>query len=294
MAETAAEPGGIVEPGLWIVATPIGNLRDITLRALDVLRVADVVAAEDTRRTRRLLAAHGIGLAGRRLVSCNDHNAAERLPALLATLEAGGTVALVSDAGTPLLADPGHAVVRAAIAAGHRVRTAPGPSALLAALAVSGLPSDRVLFAGFPPARAAARDRTLAELVREGFTLVLYESPHRVAATVAALARLAGANREAALCRELTKTFEEVRRGPLGTLAASLAAEPPPKGEIVLVLAPAPARAASPEPAPERAEALLRSALATLSVKDAVRQVAAETGLPRRDLYARALRLARG
>jgi 16S rRNA (cytidine1402-2'-O)-methyltransferase len=286
MPGEAAEP---LAPGLYLVATPIGNARDITLRALDVLARADLVAAEDTRETRRLLAIHGIRRAARAMLAYNDHNGAAQRPRLLAALAAGRSVALVSDAGTPLVADPGYRLADEAIAAGHPVTAVPGASALLAALAVAGLPTDRFLFAGFPPPRPAARRRFLAGLAAVPASLVLYESPRRLAASLAAMAETLGPGRGAAVCRELTKRFEEVRRGPLAGLAAHYAAAPEPKGEVVVVVGP-PGDAA---PAEEEIEGALADALARLSVKDAAAEVATALGLSRREVYARALELAR-
>jgi 16S rRNA (cytidine1402-2'-O)-methyltransferase len=273
-------------PGLYLVATPIGNARDITLRALDILAAADIVAAEDTRNTRKLLAIHGIGDA-RRLVPYHDHNGPVQRPRLLAALAEGRSVALVSDAGTPLVADPGFRLALEAAAAGHPVTAAPGPSALLAALSLAGLPADRFLFAGSPPPRAAARRRALGELAAVPATLVFFESPRRLPASLAAMTEAFG-DRPAAVCRELTKRFEEVRRGPLADLAAHYAASEP-RGEIVVVVGP-------PRPAPanlDDLDAALDQALATRSLKDAAAEVAGALGLPRRQVYLRALARAR-
>lgn len=277
------------DPGLYLVATPIGAARDITLRALDLLATADVVAAEDTRQTRKLMDIHGVQRPGGSLIPYHDHNGAAQRPRLLAALAAGQSVALVSDAGTPMVADPGYRLVVEAIAAGHRVFAAPGASAVLTALAVAGLPSDRFLFAGFLPPRDAARQRMLEELATVPATLVFYESPRRLAASLPALAEVLGTGRPAAVCRELTKRFEEVRRGALSDLAAQYAAAPAPKGEVVIVVGP-------PLLQEVEADALdlaLTAALAALSVKDAAAQVAERLGLPRRRVYARALELER-
>jgi 16S rRNA (cytidine1402-2'-O)-methyltransferase len=276
-------------PGLYLVATPIGAARDVTLRALDVLGAADLIAAEDTRQARKLLEIHGIRREARTILPYHDHNGAAQRPRLLAALAAGRSVALVSDAGTPLVADPGYRLVTEAIAAAHPVRPVPGASALLAALAVAGLPTDRFLFAGFLPPKAAARARALAELAPVPATLVFYESPRRLGASLAAMAATLGPERRAAVCRELTKRFEEVRRGTLASLAAEQAGAAPPKGEIVVVVGP-------PLPAAVAADALdaaLVTALAAGSVKDAAAEVAAALGLPRRAVYARALELAK-
>ncbi len=280
--------GAALAPGLHLVATPIGNARDITLRALDVLARADCLAAEDTRRLRHLMQLHAIPLGDRPLVSYHDRNGPQRRPQILAWLAEGRSVAYCSDAGTPLLADPGYRLVEAAIAGGHPLTALPGPSAALAALSVSGLPTDRFLFAGFLPQKSAARRTALAELAAVPATLVLYESPHRAAAALADMADVLGP-RPAALARELTKRFEEVRRGPLDRLADAAVSDPP-RGEIVLVVAP-PEPAAGPEAAD--LDAALRTALATLSLKDAARETAARLGLPRKTVYARALEIAR-
>lgn len=284
--EAPAVGGGGVAPGLHLVATPIGNAGDVTLRALEVLAGAEVIAAEDTRSARRLMEMHGIALGGRRLVPYHDRNGETARPALLAALREGRSVALVSDAGTPLIADPGFKLVRAAAGEGLPVTALPGPSAVLAALCLAGLPTDRFLFAGFPPPRRAARRAMLAELRGLRATLVFLESPRRTAETLADMAAVLGADRAAALCRELTKRFEEVRRGSLAALAEAAGAEPP-RGEVVLVVGP-------PEAAAEDDDALdaaLHAALARLSPKAAVAEVAAATGRPRREVYARALAL---
>ncbi len=282
-----AAAAGPLAPGLYLVATPIGTARDIGLRALDVLAAADVLAAEDTRHTRKLLEIHGIRRG--RLLPYHDHNGAAQRPRLLAALAEGRSVALVSDAGTPLVADPGWRLAAEAIAAGHAVTAVPGASALLAALAVAGLPTDRFLFAGFLPPRQAARRRALGEIAAVPATLVFYESPRRLAASLADMAEVLGATRPAAVCRELTKRFEETRRGPLGALAAAYAAAPEAKGEIVVLTG-------GPVAAPatgETLDAALAVALAGQSVRDAAAAVATALGLPRREVYARALALSR-
>jgi 16S rRNA (cytidine1402-2'-O)-methyltransferase len=269
--------------GLYIVATPIGNLRDITLRALEILSSADLVACEDTRVTRKLFDHYGLSPP---LSAYHDHNAETARPKILARLAAGEAIALVSDAGTPLISDPGYRLVREAVAAGHPVTAAPGPSSALMALTVAGLPTDRFFFEGFLPARETARRARIAELARIPASLVLFESGPRLAATLADLATGFGA-REAAIARELTKLHEEVRRGDLASLAADYAAGAETRGEIVIVIAP---------PAPEQPgaadiDALLIAALARASLKDAVAEVAAVTGEPRRAVYSRALTL---
>jgi 16S rRNA (cytidine1402-2'-O)-methyltransferase len=282
-------PAGRLAPGLYLVATPIGAARDITLRGLDILREADVLAAEDTRRLRQLLAIHGVPLQGRRVLAYHDHNDAEARPRLLAALAAGKSVAYAPEAGTPLVSDPGYQLARDARAAGHAVHAAPGASAVLAALAVAGLPTDRFLFAGFPPAKAGARQAFLAELATVPATLVLYEAPGRVGRTLGDLSAALGEGREAAVCRELTKRFEEVTRGTLGSLAAIFAGRDL-RGEVVLVIhraAPAAASAATVDTA-------LREALARRSLRDAADEVAAQFGVPRKEAYRRALQLKDG
>lgn len=276
-------------PGLYFVATPIGAARDITLRALDILATADVLAAEDTRTLRHLMEIHAVTPGDRPLVAYHDHNGEKVRPRLLAALAAGKSVAYASEAGTPLVADPGYQLARAAIAAGHPVISAPGPSAVLAALTVSGLPSDRFLFAGFPPAAAAARRRWLEDLAGIPATLILYESPKRVQGLLRELRDSLGADRLAAVCRELTKRFEEVSRGTLAELAAVFA-ERTVKGEIVIVIDRAGVVAADPA----EVEARLREALRCHSIRDAAAEVSAALGLPRRQVYQTALRLADG
>ncbi len=269
------------------MATPIGNLADISLRALDVLAKAGLIACEDTRTTRKLLTAHGIKAA---LASYHDHNAARVRPRLIEQLKSGKSVALVSDAGTPLISDPGYKLVTAAIAEDIAVTAIPGASAGLAALTVSGLPSDRFFFAGFLPVRAAARRRALAGLAPVEASLVVYESARRLPAALRDMAAALGP-RQAAVARELTKLHEEVRRGALPELAEHYRAAGPPRGEVVVVVAP-------PEPGghatldAEDLDARLRAALARASLRDAVAQVTGDTGLPRKKVYARALMLA--
>jgi 16S rRNA (cytidine1402-2'-O)-methyltransferase len=271
-------------PGLYIVATPIGNAGDITVRALELLRLADLVASEDTRVTAKLFARYGITT---RLASYHDHNAERVRPGLLARLAAGEVVALVSDAGTPLISDPGFKLVRAALAAGLPVTTLPGASAVLAALVLSGLPSDRFLFAGFLDARAERRRRTLGELATVPATLVFFEAARRLAETLADMHARLG-DRAAAVGRELTKRFEEMRRGSLSALAAHYRDAGPPKGEVVVIVGPA-----RDDAAPVSLDALLSDALAHQSLRDAADAVAKATGRPRREVYARALALTR-
>ena len=272
-------------PGLYLVATPIGNLRDMTLRGLEILAAADLVACEDTRVTRKLFDHYGLTAP---LIAYHDHNAEAARPKILERLAAGSAVALVSDAGTPLISDPGYRLVRAVTAAGHPVIAAPGASAVLTALTVAGLPTDRFFFEGFLPAKAGARQTRIAELIRIPATLVLYESGPRIAAALADLAAGLGA-REAAIGRELTKLHEEVRRGTLETLARDYAAGAEIRGEFVIVIAPPAAEA----PNAAEIDALLRAALSRASMKDAVAEVAAATGEPRRAVYSRALELAK-
>jgi 16S rRNA (cytidine1402-2'-O)-methyltransferase len=275
-----------VAPGLHIVATPIGNLGDITLRALATLAGADLIACEDTRVTRKLLDRYAITTP---LTPYHDHNATTARPKLLQRLAEGAAVALVSDAGTPLVSDPGFKLVRAVQEAGYSVTALPGASAPLAALAVAGLPTDQFFFAGFLPPKQTARRTRIAELARIPATLVSFETGPRIAETLADLAAGLGA-REAALCRELTKLHEEVRRGDLETLARTYAAGGELRGEFVLVIAPP---AAQDQPSADDAETLLRQALTRVSLKDAVGEVALATGLSRRELYQRALALAK-
>jgi 16S rRNA (cytidine1402-2'-O)-methyltransferase len=271
-------------PGLHIVATPIGNLRDTTLRALDVLAAADLIACEDTRVTRKLLDHYGIATP---LTPYHDHNAAQARPKLMARLAAGEAVALVSDAGTPLVSDPGYKLVRAAHEAGHPVTAEPGASAALAALTVAGLPSDRFFFEGFLPPKLSQRRARIATLARIPATLLLFETGPRLAAALADLAEGLG-QREAAVCRELTKLHEEVRRSNLAALAAHYELAGAPRGEIVLVIAPP----AEPEStADDDVDTLLRNALTRMSVKEAVAEIATVTGRARRDVYQRALAL---
>lgn len=272
--------------GLYFVATPIGSARDITLRALDILASADVLAAEDTRSLRRLMEIHGLSLGGRPLISYHDHNGEAVRPRLLRALAEGKSLAYASEAGTPLVADPGYQLGRAAIAEGHAVTAAPGPSAPLAALTVSGLPSDRFLFAGFPPPTAAARKRWLAELKDIAATVILFESPKRVSRLLDDLAANWGGDRQAAVCRELTKRFEEVSRGTLAELAAGFA-DRTVKGEIVVLIDRARGRRADAA----TTEDALKEALAAMTLKDATAKVAADLGLSRRDVYQAALKL---
>lgn len=269
-------------PGLYIVATPIGSLGDLSPRAAEVLAAADLIAAEDTRVTARLL--QHLGLK-RPMTPYHDHNADAVRPGLVARLGAE-VIALVSDAGTPLISDPGYKLVRDARAAGERVVTVPGPCAAIAALTLAGLPTDRFLFLGFLPAKAGARGAAIAEVAGVRATLVLYESGPRLSATLAALAQGLG-DREASVAREITKLYEEAVSGTLSVLAARYAAAPP-RGEIVIVVAP-PGEA--PPASAEDADAALSEALTRLPASKAAAEVAKTLGLDRRALYARALAL---
>jgi len=272
-------------PGLHIVATPIGNLGDVSLRALATLAAADAILAEDTRVTRKLLDRYEIAAP---LIPYHEHNAAEMRPRALARLAAGEALALVSDAGTPLVSDPGYKLVAEATAAGVAVVSVPGPCAAIAALTVAALPTDRFFFEGFLPAKTAARRERIAALRAVPATLVFYEAPGRLAETLADLAAELGP-RPAAVARELTKLHEETRRATLVELAGRYRETGAPKGEIVVVVGP-PEPTAKPDAA--ALDAMILEALEGLSVKDAAAAVAAEAGLPRREVYARALRLA--
>ncbi len=285
--EPESAPGN-QPPGLVLVSTPIGNLGDMTARGLAVLRHADLVLCEDTRVTAHLLRHFGLSA---RTLALHDHNEDARIPEVLRLLARGSTVALVSDAGTPLVSDPGYRLVRAALAAGAHVTAAPGANAAVMALTLSGLPPHPYLFIGFPPPKGAARQAAFARLRAAeraglGATLVMYESPHRAGETLADLAACFG-DRPAALTRELTKRFEEVVRGTLPELAARFATVEP-RGEVTLVVGPPPEEAA-----PEAADldALLREAMRTESVREAAAGVAAATGIAKRLVYARALAL---
>ena len=271
-------------PGLYFVATPIGTARDITLRALDILANADVIAAEDTRSMRKLMEIHGIALGNRPLLAYHDHNGKTMRPRLLEQLGTGKSVAYASEAGTPMIADPGFDLAREAAGKGHLVTTAPGPSAALAALTLAGLPTDRFLFAGFLPNTKTARRSQLQALGDVPATLVFYESPKRLAAMLGDAAEVLGAERNAAYCRELTKKFEEVQRGTLAELVertGSLTL----KGEVVVLID----RAASGSINQEDIVSALRRALQSMSVRDASETVAQAYGLPKRKIYQMAL-----
>ncbi|MXQ08631.1 16S rRNA (cytidine(1402)-2'-O)-methyltransferase [Alphaproteobacteria bacterium GH1-50] len=269
-----------------MVATPIGNARDITLRTLDILAAADVLAAEDTRSLRRLMEIHGVALGDRRVLPYHDHNGPKMRPVILKALMEGKSVAYASEAGTPLVSDPGYALVRDAAAGGHAVTAAPGASAALAALVVAGLPSDRFTFAGFAPSGATTRRafyRGLAELTG---SLIVYETPNRLADSLEAAAEGLGADRPAVICRELTKRFEEVRRDTLGALLDQVP-DMTLKGEVVLVIGPAPDR----ETSEADIEAAMAEAMQSLRLKEAAAEVAERLGIPKREAYAMGLKL---
>lgn len=269
-------------PGLYVVSTPIGNLRDVTLRALDVLAGADLVLAEDTRMAARLLGAYGL----KRPVKRYDDHSGERVrPEVLAALAGGARVALTTDAGTPMVSDPGYRLVAEAVAQGTTVFPVPGASAALAALAAAGLPTDRFTFAGFPPTRRAARKTFLAEFAGARATLVFFEGASRLGESLADMAEVFGP-RPAAVARELTKLHETILRGPLDVLAADPRLQAP-KGEVVVVVGPGEAEAATPADA----DAALIEALTRLGPADAASEVAKALGLPRRELYRRAVAL---
>ncbi len=275
--------------GLYFVATPIGTARDITLRALDLLASADMIAAEDTRSLRRLMEIHGVPLDGRRILAYHDHSGAGARGKILDALQDGQSVVYASEAGMPLIADPGYDLGKQAAEAGHMVTCAPGPSAALMALTLAGLPTDAFFFAGFLPNASGAR-RTRIEALRDvPGTLVFYESPKRVAACLADLADVLGGDRQAAMCRELTKKFEEVRRGTLGALSAEIAGQTV-KGEIVLLVD----RSHSETVNESDVDEALKRALETHSVRDAADLVSEMYRLPRRPIYQKALKLGKG
>jgi len=281
--QTAAK----LSPGLYLVATPIGTARDITLRALDLLRAADVIAAEDTRSLRKLLDIHGIPLEGRPLVAYHDHSKTSVRERLLQDISAGKSVVYASEAGTPMVADPGYDLAGDAIASGLPLISAPGPSAVIAALTLSGLPTDRFFFAGFLPNASGKRKNALKDVASVPGTLAFYESPKRVAAMLRDAAEVLGPTRRAVVCRELTKKFEEVLRGTLEDLAAVCASRTL-KGEIVVLVD----RGGLPNVDDADLDSVLRDVLREKSVRDAADEVAAQLGLKRRQVYQRALQLA--
>lgn len=281
-----AEP---LEPGLHVVATPIGNLRDVSFRALATLAAADTVLAEDTRVTRTLLMHYGITTP---LVAYHEHSNEAVRERMIARMLAGEALALVSDAGTPLVSDPGFKLVQAAITAGIAITPIPGPSAVMTAIVAAGLPTDRFFFEGFLPQKSGARRNRLGALAQVPGTLVLFESPHRLPEMLVDSAAVLGAARPAAVARELTKLYETIRRGTLGSLAETFAEEGAPKGEVVVVIGTSPDES-EPEAVEAGMDAAILVALERHSIKDAAALVADETGQPRRAVYARALALAR-
>lgn len=275
-----------LKPGLTLLATPIGNARDVTLRTLDALRDADAIACEDTRMARRLMDMHGVTLGQRPLIAYHEHNAAAATPRLMALINEGARVVYLSDAGTPIVADPGYRLAKTVIEAGGGLSATPGPCAAIMALTLSGLPSDRFMFCGFPPNKSKQRDGFFRQVAAVPGTLIFYESPRRLAASLDDMAAVFGP-RDAAVARELSKAFEEVRRGTLADLAAHYTEAGAPKGEVVVLLGPA-------EIVPASAEMLddaLRDALGEMSLKDAARTVSEALSLPRKQVYERALAL---
>ena len=276
----------MTESGLILVATPIGNARDITLRALEALREADVLAAEDTRSLRRLMDLHGVPVAGRKMIAYHDHSSERDRTRILELMQRGQSVVYASEAGTPLISDPGYALVDAARDAGIGVTTAPGVSAIITALSIAGVPTDRFFFAGFLPSAKTARRTELRKLASIPGTLVLYESPKRLAGSLADLANIFGGDRRAAVCRELTKKFEEVRRGSLQDLSGQLSQQRV-KGEIVLLVEAATEKSATEDDLREA----LSGALDRVSLKDAVSEVSETLNAPRREVYQLALEM---
>ena len=274
-----------LDPGLYFVATPIGSARDITLRALDVLYSADVLAAEDTRTLKRLMQIHGVPLGDRKIIAYHDHNGGKVRPRLMGLIADGKSVAYASEAGTPLVADPGFQLAKDAYDQGFAVTSAPGPSAVIAALSIAGLPTDRFMFAGFPPAAKGARLTWLKEVTAIPATVVIYETPKRIHRLLAEIAGLVGGNRKTAVCRELTKRFEEVIRGTLDEVQTTLQ-DRALKGEIVLVL-----DRDRAEPDAEDLEKCLEEALRSLTIRDAASKVSEDLGLPRRQVYQMALKM---
>jgi 16S rRNA (cytidine1402-2'-O)-methyltransferase len=287
MAMGKGTPEGLrIAAGLHLVSTPIGAARDITLRALDILAAADVLAAEDTRTLRHLMEIHGVPLNNRPMIAYHDHNGTTARPRLIAALKEGKSVAYASEAGTPLVADPGYQLARAAIAEGLPVLAAPGASAVLCALTVSGIPSDRFTFMGFLPNRSSARKAVLGEVKAMASSLIFYESPHRVEGSLRDMRDCLGAERMAAVCRELTKKFEEITRGTLGELAEQFQGRDV-KGEVVIVVD----RGVAAVATAEDVENALKAALRDHSMKEAAALVAEEFGMSRRDAYQIALTL---
>lgn len=273
-----------ISAGLYFVATPIGSARDMTLRGLDLLAGVDVIAAEDTRTARKLMEIHGVPLRQRQILAYHDHSGEAMRGRIVGAIAAGQSVAYVSEAGTPLVADPGYALGRAVIEAGLPLSAAPGASAVLTALTVSGLPTDRFLFVGFLAAAKAQRESEIAELRDMPFTMIFYESPKRVSEMLGSLAQIMGMDRQAVVCRELTKRFEQVSRGTLAELAAEFDGKTP-RGEIVVLVG----RAGATEVLPATVQAALREAMKTMRLKDAATLVAGAMGLSRRLVYQTAL-----
>lgn len=271
---------------MYLIATPIGSARDITLRSLDVLTSVDVIAAEDTRTARKLLEIHGIPLNGRPVIAYHDHNGNQARPRIMGHLAAGRTVAYMSEAGTPLIADPGYDLVDAVRGEGYALHGLPGPSAVIAALAIGGMPTDRFFFAGFAPPQDAAREKTLLGLADVDATLVFYESPHRLGAFLGQVSKTMGPDRRVTICREITKKFEEVIQGTAQSLADEFQ-ETRPKGEIVVLID----RRREEKSDEQAVEAALINAMLTHRVKDASDIVAGAFNLPRRDVYQMALKL---
>jgi len=282
-------PSANFASGLYLIATPIGAARDITLRALDLMAGCDILVAEDTRSLRRLMEIHGVALGGRKIFAYHDHNGAQMRPRLLSALQQGKSVLYASEAGTPLVADPGFQLARSVIAEGHEVIAAPGPSAMLAALMVAGLPSDRFCFMGFAPAQAGARRKYLEEAAAIPATLIFYESPKRINRFLEELCEILGSDRQAALCRELTKKHEEILRMPLGDMAQAVS-DRTLRGEIVLVIDRGEKQIADAQSLDDA----LGAALETMRLKDAVAQVASDLDLPRRQVYQAALAKEKG
>ena len=278
-----------LSPGLYFVSTPIGSARDITLRALDILANADVLAAEDTRTLKKLLEIHGIELKNRRLISYHDHNGSKARPKLLAYLVNGKSVAYASEAGTPLIADPGFSLLNEVLSLGNNVTSAPGPCALIAALTVAGLPTDRFYFEGFLPSNKSQRELKFRELKSYPGTLIFYESAKRLNDTLIKATEVFGGNRQGVICRELTKKFEDIQRGSLKKLS-EFYCDKNIKGEVVLLVA----GAGNPDIHQSEIEQHVKDALKSMSVKDSAEAVALAFNLPRRDIYQLALQIKSG
>ena len=278
-----------LSPGLYFVSTPIGSARDITLRALDILANADVLAAEDTRTLKKLLEIHGIKLKNRSLISYHDYNGSKRRPKLLAYLENGKSVAYASEAGTPLIADPGFSLLNEVLSLGNNVTSAPGPCALIAALTVAGLPTDRFYFEGFLPSNKSQRELKFRELKSYPGTLIFYESAKRLNDTLVKATEVFGGTRQGVICRELTKKFEDIQRGSLKKLS-EFYYDKNIKGEVVLLVA----GAGNPDIHQSEIEQHVKDALKFMSVKDSAEAVALAFNLPRRDIYQLALQIKSG